>query len=290
MASEVKNWLNRRLPRNFIIEKSFPGTLILLGFNFCFVVLYRPFDLHGARSFSIETTMFLYNLILFIPVYGGSLLLKRFPYFSRRSEWTILKEILSILTVMIIVGVTVYFAGFMIETHSNRWTLSTFWGSMRITSLISAIPFAFFTLSNYRYLFLPEILQHYRQPVHHSALSGEEKMIQISSRLKKEQLSFYPSEFFYAESDGNYVDFYLVRDGNQEKKTIRNSMNEIERQLSSVPLVIRVHRAFIVNLRKVVTKKGNSLGYRLTLSDLDNVIPVSRNNTLKFDRQMNQVH
>jgi hypothetical protein len=118
--------LNRRLPKNFIIKKPFTGTLILLGFQFFFIILYRPLDVHGARSFSIEFTMILYILILFIPVYSCLLLLKRLPYFSNETDWTLMREILSILILLIVIGTTVYFAGFLIETGADRWNLSTF--------------------------------------------------------------------------------------------------------------------------------------------------------------------
>jgi DNA-binding LytR/AlgR family response regulator len=51
---------------------------------------------------------------------------------------------------------------------------------------------------------------------------------------------------------------------------------------------MRVHRAFLVNLRKIESKKGNTLGYRLKLGGSDIEIPVSRNNTKNFDYKMKQ--
>jgi hypothetical protein len=62
-----------------------------------------------------------------------------------------------------------------------------------------------------------------------------EDLIQISSQLKKEELSFYPGQFLYAESDGNYVVFYLNRNNLIKKEIIRNSINNIEQQLSDIP-------------------------------------------------------
>ena len=62
-----------------------------------------------------------------------------------------------------------------------------------------------------------------------------EELVQISSQLKKEELSFYPGQFLYAESDGNYVVFYLNINEQVKKVIIRNSINNIEQQLSEIP-------------------------------------------------------
>jgi len=38
---------------------------------------------------------------------------------------------------------------------------------------------------------------------------NNEEKVEIVSRVKKEELIFYPGQLLYAESDGNYVVFYL---------------------------------------------------------------------------------
>jgi hypothetical protein len=288
MTSPLQILLQKRFPKNFILRKPFPGALLISGFFFFFSVLYKPFHFHGAQSLSFGITFTLYILILFIPVFGCLMLLKRVDYFSNEAEWTLIKEILSILIVLFCSGVTLYFAGFIMEGSAGRWNLTTFLGSLKYASLIVMIPVIFFTISNYRYLFPHDILQYYNQSNNTSSLTETENVVRISSRLKKEELSFHPAQFIYAESDGNYVVFHLFMDGRHIKKTIRNSINDIEQQLSSIPNVLRIHRAFIVNLKKVESKKGNTLGYSLKLSGPENEIPVSRNHTKKFDKQMKQ--
>ena len=288
MLPKIQELLNKRFPRNLILKRPFLGSLIIVGFFFCFSLIYRPFHFHEARSFSFSLTFVYYISILFAPVISCLLLLKQFPYFSKDSEWTLFKEILSILIMLLVAGLTLYFAGFIIEDPSDRWNLSTFWGSLKYASLIVVIPFVFFTVSNYRYLFFPDILQFYNLSDHKSILSEPEEVIQINSQLKKEELSFIPSQFIFAESDGNYVVFHLIIDNQHVKKVIRNSINDIEQQLSSFSYIMRIHRAFIVNLKKILSKKGNTLGYRLKLSSIDIEIPVSRNNTKHFDQLMKE--
>jgi DNA-binding LytR/AlgR family response regulator len=181
-------------------------------------------------------------------------------------------------------GVAVYFAGFLMEPPGQRWNLITFSDSLLSSFLIFALPFFFFTIINYRYLLVYEIIKNYNTDNSHPDPETAEKPIRIESQLKKEELVFYPGQLIYAESEGNYIAFYLNLDGQVKKKLIRNSISNIEQQLSVIPFLFRVHRAFIVNVKRIKSQKGNSLGYRLKLSGTEVEIPVSRQKTNEFDQ------
>jgi hypothetical protein len=285
MATAAFKWFNKRLPQNLILKKPFVGTLILSAVWFIFITLYKPLGVGSARL-SFVPTMALYCLIQGIFIYAAARLLKSIPFLSKESEWTILKEALSVILMLFIVGVVIYFAGFIIQPPANRWNISTFLDSCEKAFLIGIIPFAFFTLMNYRHLFFTEIEQYYDQLNSQKMRIPNEELMQIKSQLKKENLDFYPGQFIYCESDGNYVVFYLLVNGQCSKKMIRNSINSVEQQLIRIPYIMRIHRAFIVNLKMIAAKKGNTLGYRLKINNTDAEIPVSRNNTKIFDRKM----
>ena len=57
---------------------------------------------------------------------------------------------------------------------------------------------------------------------------------------------------------------------------LRMTMKQAEEVTGGSPLVVKCHRAFLVNLRKVVKVSGNSQGYRLLLEGCPEEIPVSR--------------
>lgn len=287
MTSETLKWLYKRLPQNLILKKPLIGTLILSAVWFGFITIYRPLGLKEARlSFTI--TMAEYCLIQGVFIYGAARLLKSIPFFSKESEWTILKEALSIILMLFIVGVVIYFAGFLIEPPSDRWNIPTFLDSCEKAALIGIIPFAIFTAMNYRFLFFTEIEQSYTQVKYQQTNIQNEELVHISSQLKKEDLNFYPSQFIYCESDGNYVIFHMLNNGQYIKKMIRNSINNIEQQLVRIPYIMRIHRAYLVNLKMVASKKGNTLGYRLKINNIDTEIPVSRNNAKNFDQKIKQ--
>ncbi|HLP73634.1 MAG TPA: LytTR family DNA-binding domain-containing protein [Bacteroidales bacterium] len=279
----LRQYLNTRFPRSFIIKKPFTGVLIIATFSFLFLILYKPLGVKGARTFSLELTMAVYSLFSGISAFLAIILLKSIKWFREEKEWTILKELLASLIVILATCLSVYFLGFIVEEPLPRWNLTTFFDSVSHAFLIGIIPFAFFIFVNYRYLFPHKIESLSVSGENVSDAMAEQKLIRISSQLKKESLSFYPSELIYAESDGNYVNFYLDKGSQVKKEVIRNSINNIEQQLSSIPFLFRTHRAFIVNLRKVLSKHGTTLGYNLKLSGTETKIPVSRNNTKQFN-------
>jgi hypothetical protein len=288
MASSVQKWLFKRLPQNLILKKPFAGTLILSAFWLIFIVIYKPLGTHGSRSLSLVTTMVAYGVVIGISIFAAGRILKSIPYFSKEIEWTILKEISAIILILLIMGIAIYFAGFIIEPPSHRWNISTFLLSCKIASLVGIIPLAFCTLINYHYFFINEIEQHYAQVNYQQIKIENEELIHICSQLKKEDLSFYPSQFVYCEADGNYVVFHLFINGQYIKKMIRNSINKIEQQLTLIPFILRIHRAFIVNLKLVASKRGNTLGYQLKFNNIDAEVPVARNNTKNFDQKIKQ--
>jgi hypothetical protein len=284
LVEQLKKQLRKRYPQHFLIRRPVAGTSVFFVFVFCFAVVYRPLGFKSARSFSFDFTMLLYCLIISVSVFWLAMILKQMHGFSRNKEWTFARELSSILILLLWVGISVYFAGFIIEGPASRWNFSTFFDSLLKASLFALIPVLFFSLLNLRYLFTPETVQDFKTGNNIPGKENTEELIHITSKAKKEELSFYPSQFIYAESEGNYVVFYLSGQERPRRVVIRNSISEIERQLSFVPFFMRIHRAFIVNIRKVSSKRGNSLGYQVKVAGSNNELPVSRKNTKRFDQ------
>lgn len=286
--NKIFKFLNKNYPQNFIIEKPYAGTAIFIVFCFAFLVLYKPLHTHGVRYFSFSITMAIYLAIISVPIFLVIRFLKKIRYFSNPDDWNLLKEFLAIVLVLLGMGTSLYFAGFLMESPAGRWNLATFLDSCFNAFLVGIIPFLFFSATNYRHLFVEEIVKNYKPDNQASSKHQSEKLIEISSQLKKEELSFYPGQLIFAESDGNYVVFHLNVDNQIRKKTIRNSIGNIEQQMTEIPFFMRTHRAFIVNAKHVTSQKGNTLGYHLKLNGIDRVIPVSRQKTRDFDLLLKQ--
>ena len=275
--------INSRFPQNFIIRKPLPGAGILFVFVLSFALLYRPLDFHASQHFSYEVTMLLYSLSAAISAWITIFFIKRISYFSNTRPWTLMKELISIYLVLQIMGITVFLMAFALEAPpvKSRWNFTTFIDSCLHTFMVGILPFAFYSIMGFRNRpgkIMPTVESEINE-------AKEEQKVHINSSLKKESLSFLPGEFLYAESDGNYVIFYFNRDHKSWKSSIRNSISNIEKQLSPYPGFLRCHRAFIVNMDKVKTRKGNAAGYQLSLFGTDSRVPVSRQKVNEFDRK-----
>jgi len=291
MVPKISKWLNKRYPQNYIIKNPLIGSLVFLGFCIFFVIIYKPLQTHESRFFSYNLTVAVYCFIVTIPLFGILRILKTIQFFSDPEDWTLLKELMAVVISLIGMGIAVYFAGFLLEPPVQRWNLTTFFDSLFSAFLIFVVPLSFFSIINYRYLLVSDIIKQFNTTEAYLKSSGEsETLIRMESQLKKEELSFYPDQFIYAESDGNYTVFHLKLEDQIRKKIIRNSISNIEQQLSVFPFLIRTHRAYIVNVRAVSSQKGNTLGYRLKLIGTDKEIPVSRQKTHDFDRILKQYH
>jgi hypothetical protein len=291
MNAGFNKLLNNYYPQNYIFRHPVTGALIISLFIFGFSALYKPSDSHASGTLSYEETMAVYSLIAGISVIMYIRILKYFSWFRDINSWTAIKELLSVLFVLSGTGITVYLMGFLIEVPADRWNLRTFLNSFKNVFSVGIIPFAFFMAANYQYLFSRAAKKGEDNNVTTGAGSEpHEDQIHISSQLKKEELSFYPGQFLYAESDGNYVVFYLNDENLVKKQIIRNSIRNIEQQLSGIPYFMRTHRSFIVNLKKVTSKQGNILGYQLKLNATEFKIPVSREKTRIFDARFAKFH
>jgi len=276
MERRFYHWLTEKFPQNYLIKYSFRGAIILTLFSFLFTMLYHPLYFHGTNKYPYPQLMGMYCITGGISVFLLSKLLRLVPWFAKEEEWTFIKEVLAITIVLQGIGISIFLLTFIVQPESAEWTVKEFVNESNNAYLIGGLPFLIS-------LFINITNKPHSNDEDVAPIRAKEEMIQIESKLKKETLEFYPSQFLYAESDGNYVVFYLNEENEIRKKTIRNSISQVEQQLTGQPYFFRTHRSFIVNLEKVTGKDGNTSGYRLNLEGLSSGIPVSRQNVPKFD-------
>ena len=94
----------------------------------------------------------------------------------------------------------------------------------------------------------------------------------------KESLTLSVTDLLYIESEGNYVKVCHLDAGEVRHDLLRATSKQIEKELSSHPLIVRCHRAFIVNLGQVERIDSHSGSIQLILKHSADTIPVSRSN------------
>ncbi|MBO4673081.1 MAG: LytTR family transcriptional regulator [Bacteroidaceae bacterium] len=80
----------------------------------------------------------------------------------------------------------------------------------------------------------------------------------------------------YIEAVGNYVKIYQVQDGQVRSDMLRATSKQMEDDLQAYPMIVRCHRAFLVNLGQVEQIVAHSGVMHLHIKHCQESIPVSR--------------
>ena len=118
------------------------------------------------------------------------------------------------------------------------------------------------------------------QAKHDNRLSANHSLQEpiVLSGTTNETVSLLPSNLLYIETVGNYVKVYHLRDGRMRTDMLRATSKQMEEQLSAYPMIVRCHRAFLVNLGQVEHFVAHSGSMQLVISHSHDTIPVSRSN------------
>ena len=97
-----------------------------------------------------------------------------------------------------------------------------------------------------------------------------------------EHVSLEISDLLYIEAVGNYVKVTQQHDDEVKTNMLRATMKQIEDALKAYPMIVRCHRAFMVNLSQVEQISSNSRAMQLVMRHTHDAIPVSRSNVNKL--------
>ena len=98
-----------------------------------------------------------------------------------------------------------------------------------------------------------------------------------------ESISLDISELLYIEAVGNYVKVMSKQaDGEVHTTMLRATMKQMEDALQDYPMMVRCHRAFMVNLGLVDQISSNSRTMQLIMRYNNDAIPVSRSHVSKL--------
>ena len=100
----------------------------------------------------------------------------------------------------------------------------------------------------------------------------------VLSGTTSETVTLHASDLLYIEAVGNYVKVYQFKDGAVRTDMLRATSKQMESDLHDFPMIVRCHRAFLVNLAQVEQIVSHSGSMQLIVKHSHDAIPVSRNN------------
>ncbi|PLX23727.1 MAG: hypothetical protein C0599_03945, partial [Salinivirgaceae bacterium] len=111
---------------------------------------------------------------------------------------------------------------------------------------------------------------------------NQEEAILIEGNNKNEKISISPSAFYFAKSDGNYLQVYYEQNGEQRQDMIRLTLSNLISVFDKYDFIMQCHRAYVVNTKKIKGVDGNAQGLRLKLENVNSEVLVSRNYVSKI--------
>lgn len=206
-----------------------------------------------------------------------------FPRYYAEECWTLGKEVLSTLGLLLLITVCVWlYVAWLTEMMPD---VRLFFLVLLWVLILSVFPIVLFAMWNRNIMLarnLREVTEMNQRLSTQSKETGTDASCPDEFLLfagnTKETLEVEASLFLYAEAEGNYVHFHYFspKDNRPTGKLVRLTMKQAEAAIESCPYVVRCHRAFLVNLHRVTRVDGNLQGYRLRLEGCEAEVPVSR--------------
>jgi hypothetical protein len=242
---------------------------------------FKPFDLDTVQL----------PVVKLIPLYAGywiacmvicfiadRLIRPAFPSFFDDQTWTVAKHITwTIFTIMLISIGVIFFGRLLgITGISGTWLLNF---EVNVF-LYTVLPVTMITIIRQVYLMS---VNKKEAGMMNGLLSNpilppaQNTPLIFVSDDGKDAIKLQADQFLFAESADNYTDIVYTETGIVRRALIRSSLKKIE-EMNTADFVIRVHRAFLVNMRKVKHITGNAQGFRLIVENIDETIPVPHRN------------
>ena len=122
-----------------------------------------------------------------------------------------------------------------------------------------------------------------RQTEDNTPVGGTDQDSQVTLEgTTNEHVTLDLSNLLYIEAVGNYVKIVSKRDNEIHTNMLRATMKQMEDELQTYPMIVRCHRAFMVNLGQVEQISTNSRTMQLVMRHSHDAIPVSRSNVNKL--------
>jgi len=275
--------LKQPYPSNF---GRFKAVVISSLLVFFLLAVFQPFGLSNIKEHKF-VVLFGYMLVTFLSLSVLSFLLPAlWKSYYKESNWTVGKELLNFLFIVLTIGLGNSFYSFLFFSTRMDFITITFY--LVVTLLIAIFPMTLFTILRQNRLLsrsLQEVTEINGKLIHtKTPVSNPEILVTIEGN-GKDSFDIEVGSFLFAESNGNYLNISFSVEGKVKKKIIRCTMKQIEDTFAEFSFIVKCHRAFMVNADAIEKVKGNSQGYRLVLVGVEDEIPVSR----AYSRQLKDI-
>jgi hypothetical protein len=197
-------------------------------------------------------------------------------YFIRRNLY------FQVINTLLVTLMICLYRHFVMSEHipANHLSWSNFFETLLIIAFCS-FAIGLYWRFKFRSRFLAEELEEAKllneqlQALKPSPVSSRTSEITLSGTTN-EAVTLQVSDLLYIEAEGNYVKVFHLRDGAVRADMLRATSKQTEENLHDYPMIVRCHRAFLVNLGQVEQVVYKSGSMQLIVRHCSEHIPVSR--------------
>ena len=267
---------NSETNKEIIVTSSIAGVLLYL-----FLIIYQPFGTSRFEHSYKYLLLFPYAVITGISFCCVNLLLRK-----QKRKWTIGSELFKTFLILLLISSLSYLYNTMFLSKVNL-SFENYLFMFAYTSALGLPVSAIYILARYIYL------NNKKKPFKNTIISDKTFVIKSEnhidkinkSKLKQKlciisdyanfSLEIEQEDFVFAESADNYCILYFYNNNILQKKIVRISLTKLLNQIQT-DAIKKIHRSFIVNLKKVTKFKGNSSGYKISLENIQKDLIISR--------------
>ena len=199
---------------------------------------------------------------------------KGVEYIIRRNLWFQL-----INTPLVALGICLY-RHFVLSDRieGNQLSLVNFLETLAIIAFCS-FAIGLYWRFKYRSKYLAMELEETRLLNEELKKMQEERVEELTlTGTTNESVTLQISHLLFIEAVGNYVKVSHLRDDQVHTDMLRATMKQMEETLQGYPMIVRCHRAFLVNLGQVEQIVSHSGSTQLLIKHCHESLPVSRSN------------
>jgi DNA-binding LytR/AlgR family response regulator len=280
IATGILNKLHKPYRAETSIANRWIMALLFGGFVFLFLLVFQPFGLSNVPK-DITLIALGYGLTTFVVMSTLNVaLVSILPGFFNEEKWNVGRELFWNLTNIAVIGfANVVYSAYIGMAQLTPQSIFIF---EFYTLAIGVFPIAvnvLFKESRLNKLFNTqseminaELDTHLKANV----VTEENPLIRIASESVNDGLQIHLNDLYFIQSADNYVEVYYQNKNEISKKLLRNSLKKVSSDLIGHVQLFRCHKSYFVNLKKVTHVSGNAQGYKLHISGMEPLIPVSR--------------
>lgn len=282
MFENKKNWFLKPYPAITSIKQKILLSLVFGKIVFLFLYIFRPFDIGKLENNMVHFTLG-FGLITFLVMLFNFLASPIiFKKFHNPNKWTIGKTFVFFTIAILILSIANWYYNLQVARPKGLLENSLHY-YIFTTYLFGFFPMLFYVFINERKTnkqrnSVAQKLSNTKKET--QTIPNEDSKVDTAITLvadnQKDNATFGLKNLLYISSEGNYASIFYIQNDSMKEELLRNSLNNVEKQLVAYKSVIRCHKSFLVNAQQVLKMQGNARGYFLQLPNLDFLIPVSR--------------